>query len=75
MRDVYGYSDIEANETVSVEVITKEEVAYVKGKAESGGSRNNWVSIVPENSKIILQNVNKNIYDKYMQNPDKQYEI
>lgn len=26
MRDVYGYSDIEANETVSVEVITKEEV-------------------------------------------------
>lgn len=26
MRDVFGYSDIEANETVSVEVITKEEV-------------------------------------------------
>jgi hypothetical protein len=105
MRDVYGYSDIEANETVSVEVITKEEVyehtedvvllgkvlshaigrdsggypgedvAYVKGKAESGGSRSNWISIVPENSKIILRNVNKNIYDKYMQNPDERYEI
>lgn len=52
-----------------------EDVAYVKGKAESGGSRNNWVSIVPENSKIILRNVNKNIYDKYMQNPDERYEI
>ena len=52
-----------------------EDVAYVKGKAESGGSRSNWISIVPENSKIILRNVNKNIYDKYMQNPDERYEI
>ena len=89
MTTVYGYSDIQENETISLKVIFNkraasersdvvlygkilahaygrdsgarvgEDVAYI-----SGGSRNNWDSIVEEGSVIILSNVNKHVYER-----------
>lgn len=94
MTDVYGYSDVKENETISLKVTFNsyassecsdvvlfgkilahassrdsgarvgDDVAYIRGGATSGGSRNNWDSIVKEGSVAILSNVNKNVYEK-----------
>lgn len=41
-----------------------QDVYYLEGKPTSGGSAKNWVSIVPENSIILLKNVSKNLIEK-----------
>lgn len=51
------------------------DVAYINGSAYSGGSAKNWESVVSEDSKILLHNVNKNLYEEYLENPQEEYEI
>lgn len=46
-----------------------EDVCYIKGEVESGGSVKNWYSYVTEGSQIVLNNVSKILYDEYMQSP------
>lgn len=41
-----------------------EDVCYISGEPKSGGSANNWLSIVPNGSIIELSNVNKSLYEK-----------
>lgn len=105
MVEVYGYSDITENETISLKITFVEEVseycsdivmfgkilahatgrdsgakvgddvAYSKGLATSGGSAKNWLSIVKEESVVILTNVNKNIYEKECSDLKEKYNI
>ena len=35
----------------------------------------NWESVVNEDSEILLHNVNKNLYEEYLENPQEEYEI
>ena len=51
------------------------DVAYIHGSAYSGGSAKNWESVVSEDSEILLHNVNKNLYEEYLENPQEEYEI
>lgn len=51
------------------------DVAYIHGSAYSGGSSKNWESVVSEDSEILLHNVNKNLYEEYLENPQEEYEI
>lgn len=51
------------------------DVAYIHGSAYSGGSAKNWKSVVSEDSEILLHNVNKNLYEEYLENPQEEYEI
>lgn len=51
------------------------DVAYIHGSACSGGSAKNWESVVSEDSEILLHNVNKNLYEEYLENPQEEYEI
>lgn len=51
------------------------DVAYIHGSAYSGGSVKNWESVVSEDSEILLHNVNKNLYEEYLENPQEEYEI
>ena len=51
------------------------DVAYIHGSAYSGGSAKNWGSVVSEDSEILLHNVNKNLYEEYLENPQEEYEI
>lgn len=51
------------------------DVAYINGSAYSGGSAKNWESVVSEDSEILLHNVNKNLYEEYLENPQEEYEI
>jgi hypothetical protein len=94
INDVYGYSDVNENETVTLKLAFNErvsskrsdvvlfgkilahaysrdsgarvgdDVAYISGGATSGGSRNNWESVVKDGSVVILSNVNKSVYEK-----------
>lgn len=50
-------------------------VAYISGSPQSGGSVKNWRSVVPDGAVIILSNVSKNLYDAYLQDPDEDYSI
>lgn len=51
------------------------DVAYIHGSAYSGGSAKNLESVVSEDSEILLHNVNKNLYEEYLENPQEEYEI
>lgn len=51
------------------------DVAYIHRSAYSGGSAKNWESVVSEDSEILLHNVNKNLYEEYLENPQEEYEI
>lgn len=51
------------------------DVAYIHGSAYSDGSAKNWESVVSEDSEILLHNVNKNLYEEYLENPQEEYEI
>lgn len=51
------------------------DVAYIHGSDYSGGSAKNWESVVSEDSEILLHNVNKNLYEEYLENPQEEYEI
>lgn len=94
MQEVYGYSDISENETVSVKVTIEDrmseccgdvflfgkvlahasgrdsgarvgdDVAYISGGADSGGSVKNWKSVVEAGSVVILSNVNKSVFER-----------
>lgn len=105
MSDVYGYSDIQKNETISIKVTFNEavseyrgdvilfgkilshacgrdsgarvgdDVAYINGGPESGGSTKNWCSTVKEGSVAILSNVNKHVYEKEEMNYDVTVEV
>lgn len=39
-------------------------VYFLEGKPESGGSRNNWATIVNEGCRIKLLQVNRNVFEK-----------
>lgn len=52
-----------------------EDVAYVSGQCRSGGSVKNWHSVVDEGSVIILNNVSKTLYERYLENPNEKIEI
>lgn len=41
-----------------------DDVAFISGGAESGGSANRWLSKVCAGSKIMLSNVNENLFNK-----------
>ena len=45
-----------------------EDVSYINGRANSGGSSQHWKSIVESGSILILSNVNKNLFEK--ENPE-----
>ena len=47
----------------------------ISRSAYSGGSAKNWESVVSEDSEILLHNVNKNLYEEYLENPQEEYEI
>ncbi|WP_333813829.1 hypothetical protein [Muricomes intestini] len=51
------------------------DVAYISGKPSSGGSAKNWESTISEGAVIVLSNVNKNLYEKYMETPDTNYKV
>lgn len=51
------------------------DVFYVAGKPNSGGSVKNWKSIVPVGSEIILSNVSKLMYEEYVPNGDVSMEL
>lgn len=42
-----------------------DDVAYIKGKATSGGSVKNWTSIVSNGAEIMIYNVSKELWDRY----------
>lgn len=46
-----------------------DDVVYVKGEAFSGGSVKNWYSGVSIDSVVVLNNVSKALYEKYLENP------
>ena len=52
-----------------------EDVAYVSGQCRSGGSVKNWHSEVDEGSVIILNNVSKTLYERYLENPSEELEV
>lgn len=41
-----------------------DDVAFIAGSAKSGGSAGRWLSMVNAGSKVILSNVNKNLFDR-----------
>lgn len=41
-----------------------DDVSFVAGSPESGGSRNNWASVVPEGAIVILHNVPESMLDQ-----------
>lgn len=52
-----------------------EDVAYVSGQCRSGGSVKNWHSEVDEGSVIILNNVSKVLYERYLENPSEDLDV
>ncbi|MBQ3583812.1 MAG: hypothetical protein IJA27_03770 [Lachnospiraceae bacterium] len=52
-----------------------EDVAYVEGYPTSGGSASNWYSLIRAGSVIILNNVNKSLYDSYNKSSEYDLEI
>lgn len=88
MKEIYGYADNEINEKVTLKIHVKESVSKKHGDVilfgkilshatgrDSGGSAKNWESVVSEDSEILLHNVNKNLYEEYLENPQEEYEI
>jgi len=43
-----------------------DDVAYIKGNARSGGSAKNWYSVVSDGAEIMLYNVPKILWDRYL---------
>ena len=48
-----------------------DDVIYLQGKPKSGGSRNNWDSIVPEGSIIKIINIPKGVYESKIEDMKK----
>lgn len=48
-----------------------DDVIYLQGKPKSGGSRNNWDSIVPEGSVVKITNIPKSVYESKIQELEK----
>lgn len=46
-----------------------DDVAFIKGGADSGGSAKDWCSIVKEGSIAELYKVNRNVYDAWKPDP------
>lgn len=52
-----------------------EDVAYISGYCRSGGSAKNWESQVDKGSVIVLNNVNKTLYEKYLESPSEDLKV
>jgi len=52
-----------------------DDVAYISGRCSSGGSVKNWRSQVEAGSVIILNNVSKVLYERYLENPNEKLEV
>lgn len=52
-----------------------QDVFYISGRPFSGGSVKNWESRVEINSVINIANVSQVLYEKYLENEDKNIEI
>lgn len=52
-----------------------DDVAYIRGGAASGGSVKNWHSTVEEGSIVILNNVNRSVFDRTGPIPDVTVEV
>lgn len=52
-----------------------EDVAYISGYCRSGGSVKNWESQVDKGSVIVLSNVNKTLYELYLENPNEDLKV
>lgn len=52
-----------------------DDVFYLAGAPESGGSVKNWRSVVPANAKIELRNVSKKLFDEQKDAASEYYDI
>lgn len=44
-----------------------DDVTYIKEQPQSGGSFNDWYSVVPEGAVVILENVSKKMVDEFLE--------
>lgn len=51
------------------------DVAYISGQPCSAGSVKNWGSKVNKGSVIVLTNVSKNLYERYLESPIENLEV